>query len=385
MAEQNKIDIVIFGAGIAGLWVFNRLKSLNYNVLLLEKNAIGGQQTMASQGIIHSGLKFTIAGKVSKLAENMSQMPVRWRNALSGTGEIDLTGVNINANSQYLLIPKGFIGGLTHIITRKLLGSNVQDVPRHNWPTELKNSGFDGSMIHMGELVIDVPSLVQTLAEPYRDCIKKVDGDPFEFLDKHKISAQRIIFCSAASNLEIAAKQNDKDGLETQHRPLLQGLVKNAPFPLFAHLIGKSEKPIATITTHSTVHNELVWYLGGGVAERAKSDNPEDVYQDIKNALKKYLPAVDINNFEWGVLPIDRVEGKSKTDQWMPDTPTLHNTNKALYAWPTKLTFAPLLSDMIIADIEKRGITSSKTTSDFSMLEDVDYALAPWDKVTWKK
>lgn len=385
MAEQNKIDIVIFGAGIAGLWAFHRLKALGYDVLLLEKDSIGGQQTMAAQGIIHSGLKFTIAGKVNKLAENMSQMPVRWRNALSGAGEIDLTGVTVNANSQYLLIPRGFIGGLTNIITRKLLGSGVRDISKKDWPTELKNSGFDGSMIHMGELVVDVPSLVRALAEPYRDCIKKVEADPFTFLEKHNIAAERIVFSSAASNLEIAAQRGDDGGLETQHRPLLQGFIKNAPFPLFAHLIGKSEKPIATITTHTTIDNELVWYLGGGVAERSKGDDPENVYQDIKDALKKYLPAVDTNDFEWAALPIDRVEGKSKTDQWMPDTPTLHNTENALYAWPTKLTFAPLLSDMIVADIEKQGIIPSKTISDFSSLEDVDYAIAPWDKVTWKK
>ena len=59
LPDKTKIDVVIFGAGIAGLWTFNRLKSLGYDVLLLEKKAIGCGQTLASQGIIHSGLTAT--------------------------------------------------------------------------------------------------------------------------------------------------------------------------------------------------------------------------------------------------------------------------------------------------------------------------------------
>ena len=66
---------VVFGAGIAGLWAFNRLKGAGYNALLLESNRIGCGQTIASQGILHSGLKYAIAGKVNKLAKSISALP----------------------------------------------------------------------------------------------------------------------------------------------------------------------------------------------------------------------------------------------------------------------------------------------------------------------
>ena len=85
---------------------------------------------------------------------------------------------------------------------------------------------------------------------------------------------------------------------------------------------------------------------------------------------------------KWSVLPIDRVEGKSKTDGWMPDTPTIHSVDNVHYCWPTKLTFAPLLSDRLI---EKIGIEPSNTESDFSGLATVDYTHAPWDTATWTK
>ena len=42
-------DILISGAGIAGLWLFNHLKSAGYDVLLLERDSVGCGQTVASQ------------------------------------------------------------------------------------------------------------------------------------------------------------------------------------------------------------------------------------------------------------------------------------------------------------------------------------------------
>lgn len=387
--SQQTPDIVIFGAGIAGLWTFNRLKSLGYDALLLEKNAIGCGQTIASQGIIHSGLKFSLAGKVNKLAQTISQMPDIWRDALAGNGDVDLRAAHVNANSQHLLIPSGFMGGLTALVTQKALGKHVHTVAKDQWPEELKQSGFKGTCIFMGEPVLDIPSVLRALSAPYMNSIRKISDDeaaaPFEFLKKHNIVTKRVIFTSAKSNLKIAQNNNHTKGLETQHRPLLQGMIKNAPFPLWAHLVGNSDKPVASITSHETQDGSLVWYLGGRVAERPKEDDPINVYHDALKAFRDYLPNIDLSAIEWDVLPIDRVEGKSKTDSWMPDTPTIHHTQDALYCWPTKLTFAPMLSDMVLEELQKNNIAPSHKTSDFTSLDNVSITQTPWDMAQWKK
>jgi glycerol-3-phosphate dehydrogenase len=54
----QKYDLIIFGAGIAGLWTLNHFRGLGYNAILLETDSIGCGQTIAAQGIIHSGLKY---------------------------------------------------------------------------------------------------------------------------------------------------------------------------------------------------------------------------------------------------------------------------------------------------------------------------------------
>ena len=70
-------DIVIFGGGIAGLWLLNRLRQQGYDVILLESDALGGGQSLASQGIIHGGLKYALNGVLSPASSAIAQMPER--------------------------------------------------------------------------------------------------------------------------------------------------------------------------------------------------------------------------------------------------------------------------------------------------------------------
>lgn len=384
---NRDIDIAIFGAGIAGLWTFHRLKRAGYDVLLIESRKIGCGQTVASQGIIHSGLKYALAGQVNALAKSISAMPDLWRDALAGKGPVDLSAARMSASSQHLLIPSGFMGGLVKLVTKKALGGNVHDVPRNEWPQDIIDSGFRGSVIYMDEPVLDIPSVLEALVAPYRECIVQIDtpDDPLGYLARNHITARKIIYTGAASNHRIATMNEDDDGLKTQARPLLMGMIKHAPFPLYAHLVGKSDKPVVSITTHQTDNGEIVWYLGGGVAERDKDSNPQNVYNAMKDAMAKYMPQVDVSGFEWAVLPIDRIEGKSDTQGWMPDTPTIHIAGDSLYCWPTKLTFAPMLSDMIVADLDDNGIVASGRVSDFSDLTPAEITSTPWDDAKWIK
>ena len=383
MAKQQHIDIVIIGAGIAGLWTFNRFKRMGYDVLLLERDGIGAGQTLASQGIIHSGLKYAFAGKINKLAQSISAMPNLWRAALKGEGDVDLSAAKTNAHSQYLLIPGGFMGGLVKLVTKQALGNNVHQVPKDEWPEEIKRSGFKGCVVFMDEPVLDAPSVLRALAEPYRECIRKIDStdDVTSYLERHNIDTKHIIYTAAGSNAVQAQAADHGEGLNVQHRPLLMGMLKPAPYSLYAHLVGSSDKPVATITTHAAKDGELVWYLGGGVAERTKESDPREVYSAAKKGFAKYLPEVDLSAVKWAVLPIDRVEGKSDTDGWMPDTPTIHSVDNTHYCWPTKLTFAPLLADRLVERIES---APSHTQSDFSNLPEIEYADAPWDIVNWE-
>jgi hypothetical protein len=387
----QKYDLIIFGAGIAGLWTLNHFRGLGYNAILLETDSIGCGQTIAAQGIIHSGLKYAFAGKVNKLAQSISAMPDRWRSAFKGDGPVDLSAAHMNAQTQYLMIPGGLMGGLMSLVTRKALGGNVRECPRNEWPDAVTQTGFKGQIVFMDEPVIDVPSVIKALAEPHKDYIFQINQNDVTFESSEdsaitsmtigdvNLQATQFIFTAAGSNHAIATSLKHDGGLKTQKRPLVQGMMKNAPYEMYAHLVGPSDKPIATITTHTAKDGSLVWYLGGNVAERDVSAPPADVYKSIHDGFKKYLPNIDLTQFEWSVLPINRVEGQSSTQNHLPDTPTIHVCANALYCWPTKMTFAPLLADMLAEKL----VPASHTETRSLPLPLAEYTETPWDKASW--
>jgi len=402
---EVKTDIVIVGAGIAGLWTFAELRKRGYDVLLLASGGVGGTQTLAAQGIIHSGLKYALTGKVNKLAHSISAMPDVWLDSLRGEGPVDLTAARMAASSQQLLIPGGLVGSMVSGLTKRMLGRDVYEIPRGDWPVGLPDTGFNGTAIHMSEPVLDIPSVVRALAGASPDSVRSVsakDGSSasessaelFDTTQLDKgilvtptatIKASCFIFTSAEGNHPIARAAKHDEHLKTQKRPLLMGFLKPAPFDLFVHLVGTSEKPIATITTHTTHAGERVWYLGGQVAERDKDAAPESVLSAIRKAFAKYLPKIDLAEFEFAVYPVDRVEGKSESKGWMPDTPTIHDAGNALYCWPTKLTFAPLLARMLLPKLEEKGVSPSNAQGDYSALTPAEFAPPPWDTVTWDR
>ena len=97
-----RCDILIFGAGIAGLWLANRLKREGYSVIIIEKDRIGAGQTMAAQGMIHGGQRYTLEGKATDHATSIAAMPERWEACLGGWGEIDLTAVKTLSDTQVM-------------------------------------------------------------------------------------------------------------------------------------------------------------------------------------------------------------------------------------------------------------------------------------------
>jgi hypothetical protein len=371
--NAKSADIVIIGAGISGLWTLRTLKARGYDTVLLERDAIGSGQTIASQGIIHSGLKYALGGKISSVAKTISEMPQRWREVLKDDC--------LSAPSQNLLIPKGFVGNVVKLAAEKMLETRAQE----HLPSEIKSAGFEGSVIRMDEPVLNIQKTLQALAEPHCTCIRKANRISFSNeavnCDGNIIHAKAFIFTAAESNYAIARELGHDDNLETKARPLLMGMMKNAPFPLYAHLVGTSDKPVATITTHKTKDGTLVWYVGGAVAERKKEAAEYETYNAIKKAFSKYMPAVDLSNIGWATLQIDRIEGKSGPT--MPDTPTIHQAENAIYAWPTKLTFAPLLADRVAQRLQ--NVEPSGINSDWSFLPQAGIAETPWDTTEWKK
>src|SRR5260221_5187439 len=96
------LDVVIFGGGAAGLWLVDQLSRRGDRVLLLEAGRLGKGQTIASQGIIHGGLKYTLNGLLTPAAREIRDMPEIWRQCLAGIRAPDLRNTRLRSPACYL-------------------------------------------------------------------------------------------------------------------------------------------------------------------------------------------------------------------------------------------------------------------------------------------
>lgn len=363
-------DIVIFGGGIAGLWLLNRLrKETDLSVILLEAHALGGVQTFKSQGIIHGGMKYALQGAITNEAKAMADMPDVWKACLQGKGELDLSKVNVLSDHHYLWSPNKLTAKLTGFLASTTLNSKVSPLDKNEYPEVFQHPNFKGDVYSLDEMVLDIPALVRELVKVNQDVIYKIEPlseDDLHFDEDGKlisttvhlagksiqVSAQEFIFTAGAGNEVLVHKLKNKD-LSMQRRPLHMVLVKlNSQHALYAHCLGIGTKPRLTITTHYTQDNEPVWYLGGAIAEEGVKRSKEEQIEVAKRELKNLFPWLDFSNAEYATFFIDRAEPKEVGGQ-KPLNAYWHALQNMIIGWPTKLALAPQLVENIITHLKK--------------------------------
>lgn len=365
MSESLSTDILIVGGGIAGLWLNARLRRAGFSTVLVENTALGGVQSMRSQGIIHGGTKYALHGALTGASEAIADMPALWRDCLAGTGEVDLRGTRVLSDAHYLWSPGGLAGNLTSFFASKAVRSRVAQVKCNNLPPALQDKAFKGKAYRLTELVLDVPSLIARLAELAGDSL--LAGERIEALrdadklvglrvDGREIRAQRVVLSAGAGN-EALLRELGLERPEMQRRPLHMVLV-TAPTlkPLYAHCLGGGPKPRVTVTTHPLSNGDWVWYLGGDIAEAGGvARNEAEQIAEAQRELHKLVPWIDLSAARWATLRVDRAE-PSQNNLLRPDSAFLAEEGALLVGWPTKLALAPNFADRVLESLEKSGI-----------------------------
>ncbi|MGE3109520.1 MAG: FAD-dependent oxidoreductase [Phycisphaerales bacterium] len=94
--REIQLDACILGGGIAGLWTLAHLRRLRYRAALIELHTLGGGpdgQTLASQGIIHGGIKYALSGAAAAASRAIAAMPEIWQRSLRDAADAnDLPG-----------------------------------------------------------------------------------------------------------------------------------------------------------------------------------------------------------------------------------------------------------------------------------------------------
>ncbi len=353
------VDAAIVGGGIAGLWLANLLHVRGYRAVVLEADGIGGSQTLASQGMIHGGLKYALSGNLTGASEAIAGMPERWRRCLDGRDDVDLAGLAPLSDRYYMFAGSTALGRLTSFFASRSLRGRIRRLERPDYPLALADPGFHGVVYELNDFVLDTPALLATLLRPVADRVYRHRLLPEEVtqtdagcelhLPGTRLRARRLILTAGAGTGPLLAHL----GIESprmQLRPLHQVLVRHDyPHPLYAHCLTgiRRPEPRLTITSHRDGDGWL-WYLGGQIAGDGVAMTGADLAAHARRELAACLPWIPWERAEMSTLRVDRAEPE-QTGGRRPDEAFAAAVGPTVVAWPTKLSLVPDLGDKVLA------------------------------------
>jgi glycerol-3-phosphate dehydrogenase len=383
MSTIVKTDLAIIGGGIAGLWLLNRAINAGYSAILFEAHSLGSAQTIASQGMIHGGIKYALSGALNSGSEAIAAMPDHWRRCLAGEGDVDLRNTKILSDHFYLWSSNSLTSKLTSFFASKMTRGRVEPTPRDQGPEIFRTSQFRGNLYKLVDLVLDVPSLLHNLANNARGHIFSIDWQQAKFFRDNSgtitrlqlnrdigIEAQKFVLSAGEGN-EFLMQQLDVTAPAMQRRPLKQVLVKHdAPYSLYAHCMGSNPSPRLTVSSHKAADGKWVWYLGGDLATEGTHDDDEVLITRAQKELRELFGWVDFGHTEWRTIFLNRAEPKQsnllKPDQAFAETAA--QCPNLIVAWPTKLTLAPDMANRVmdlLCDLPKNPLSNGDALKNY--------------------
>lgn len=388
-----RLDAVIFGGGAAGLWLLDELYRRRLRVVLLEAGSLGQGQTVASQGIIHSGLKYMLDWRPTSSAWKIREMPNVWRRALRGDGVPRLTRTPIRAEFCHLWQTNGFMSRAGMFFARWLLQSRPRILKASERPEILADC--PGTVARIDEQVISPAGFLADFATQHRERILAIDADTgVQFTLNHpgevqrirlrhpevaeaiELEPQRVIFTAGAGNEELRARV----GLTTpamQRRPLHMILVRGK-LPVFNGHCIDGAKTRVTITSDKDRQGRTVWQVGGQIAEAGVKLTEQALLLRARRELLEVLPSIDLERTEWSTYRIDRAEGAS-AQNLRPDAAQVLEEGNVLTAWPTKLALAPQLARDIAARFAEPTGMAEPLPEELAEWPRPEVALPPWE------
>ncbi len=369
MIRTIDCDVILFGGGIAGLWLLGRLRKAGYAALLLESRALGGVQTSASQGIVHGGTKYALTGKLTGSSDAITAMPGIWRACLRGDGELDLSRVPLLSDHQHLWSTGRLASEMAGFFASRAMRSRVAALGPEQRPAILRHARFSGHVYRLDEPVLDVAALVAELVRRYGDACLQVDpeqglqfreGTPplLELRDARagtlRLRARHLVLAAGAGNERLLTTLG-RAKPAMQRRPLHMLMLRGKLPELYAHCLGAGATPRITVTTHPGPAGERIWYLGGQIAENGvERSGPEQIAAG-RRELAQLLPWLDLGRLSWAGFRVERAEPRQAGGR-RPDRPFLETQDCVSVVWPTKLAFAPALAAELLQQLERTVI-----------------------------
>lgn len=396
--HADGVDVVVFGGGVAGLWLINRLVAEGYNAILLEANALGAGQTRYAQGIIHGGTKYALTGTISAAADAVAAMPAIWRASLHGEGDIDLMRTRILTENQLMWSTTSLTSRMAGFFASKLMRSRTDPISEPERPELFRHPDFHGQVYRLEEPVLDTASMTRALAAAVSERLLKIDWPDGVTLQRDENGYQirlirdgealeihtRAIVLTAGRGNEELLNALGQEKPKMQLRPLQMVMVRGDSLSrdIYAHCLGASPNPRITISSHEDRNGQIVWYLGGDLAEEGVNRTPDEQIAAAQSELAKLLPWLDQGGLAWSTVTIERAEPRQGSGK-RPDGAFAEYHRGVITAWPTKLALAPKLTEQVFSLLREADILpddSGPLDPAIAQWGHPDFAPLPWDE-----
>ncbi|MDH5387050.1 MAG: FAD-dependent oxidoreductase [Gammaproteobacteria bacterium] len=389
MVTAVSVDVLIVGGGIAGLWTLARLKQAGYKTVLLEAESLGAGQTRFAQGIIHGGTKYALTGKLTASSEAVADMPALWRDCYNGRGPLDLTKATLLSNAHYLWSTSSLTSRVSGFFASKVMRARTSELDESVRPSLFKHADFKGQIYALDEPVFDAMSVLKAIAEPVKESILAIKGGSLKY-DNDVLSVQgqdgqsyefdfkKIVLTAGQGNENLLSELGLKQP-EMQLRPLKMVMLRGGLSDMvFAHCMGGSVNPRITITSNRNEQGDVVWYLGGQLAEDGVDRSDAEQIEQAKLELAELIPWLDQSKSQWATLDINRAEIK-KAGTKRPDTFFVEQQDKVITAWPTKMALSPVMAEQVVELINNEKL-SRVDAAELPSWSIPSYASLPWNE-----
>ena len=398
------VDVLIIGGGIAGLWTLDQLRRDGYRAVLVENRSLGFGQTITAQGIIHGGLKYSLRGVLTASANEIREMPGIWRECLSGQREPNLSTALVRSHCCFLWQTSALSSQAGMWGAQINLQVKPKVVTGSKRPELLQQT--PGNVYQLNEQVISPASVLKCLKERNQNALLMCDQEQgLEFsqsdqrAEKGTVNSVTVryqgkeinfhpacvVMSAGVGNALLADTIGNKQ--QMQRRPL-QMVMARGPLPMFQGHCVDGAKTRLTITSEVIADNEVVWQLGGQIAEQGVSMSSEDLIQQAVKELHEVLPGLETENLQFATYKVDRAEKKIRMGL-RPETPQVLRNKNVITCWPTKLAFAPRaasrIQEILSNELHLEPTTApANSESDFyeSALENwpcPEVAQSPWE------
>lgn len=337
---------------MTGLFLRAALSQRGLPTHLFDTGPLGTGQTIASQGILHRGVKYALSAQSAAASNALAAAHETWEACLAGNAHPNLSATTQLSRTMYLWTKPGLLGTLTATAAALAMKSGVTKLPPGKYPPPFSAAPASLSLWEVRETCIEPRSLLTQLAAASTDPISPLGPNVTlrQLVQEHRPGL--LLFCAGIGNEQLLAQAGHNPATYTQRRPLHMAVLHRAPQPLFAHCLQElSDKPRLTITSlpSPSQPNRFDWYIGGHIAESGNQLDEAAQRVAARDQLLACLPWMKpAPREDFSTLRIDRAEGKT-ANATRPDGPVLHAFPSSQHLpphvaiWPTKLALAPAL------------------------------------------